>query len=48
MSAAAVPVAVDAWVRAVRRFAADDGGEQIRERRIRRLVDAALAESGGD
>lgn len=45
---AAVPVAVDAWVRAVRRFAADDGGEQIRERRIRRLVDAALAESGGD
>ncbi len=45
---AAVASAVDAWVRAVRRFAAADGGEQARERRIRRQVDAALAESAGD
>ena len=41
-------VAVDAWIRGVRRFAATDAGEQARERRIRRLLDAALADAAED
>ncbi len=45
---AATPSAVDAWIRGVRRFAATDAGEQARERRIRRLLDAALADAAED
>ena len=45
---AVTPSAVDAWIRGVRRFAATDAGEQARERRIRRLLDAALADAAED
>jgi len=42
----AVAAAVARFARAVRRFVAEDAGEQARERRTRRLIDAALADDG--